>query len=435
MARKKKKRPKGPAAPPRFDDGAAVRVKAGTPHPNYPDIPLGGWAGTVVDYNGWSRPPRCQVEWSAATTAQVPGAYRARCARDGEDPNYLWLPQDLLEADLGSAPVIERPTVLRPPPLNLCVPDDIALAALGLTSDDEAPPVSAESLRRFHQYLSARLRFPFNGLSIKSRRSGPPEVMRVRVLRLLPVEKGTLETGLLVAAEVNGAEKTVPLVAVFAEHANSQIPELLAYHTWFTGNPADEAAGWSRVTLREVLVGLLAAGAGMGMIVGTVFQTFPGAGVAAQVGAVLLALIFGVRGARRPREAPPGEEAPIGGLAGGLLGLVMGVGLGVTVGCALLVWPGTLCGFLVGLVLATVLAALGREIATVLTLLGSSLAGPVVYAFLRAEEPPWSGLLYGALGGVGVMVLFLGFWYVLGRFAVPRGGNDVSPAGLTPPGS
>ncbi len=44
---KKKRQGKKVQAPPRFAPGAQVRVKPGTTVPDFEDIPLGGWAGTV----------------------------------------------------------------------------------------------------------------------------------------------------------------------------------------------------------------------------------------------------------------------------------------------------------------------------------------------------------------------------------------------------
>jgi hypothetical protein len=40
-------RTKSVSVPPRFEPGAKVRVKHGVRDPDFPDIPLGGWAGTV----------------------------------------------------------------------------------------------------------------------------------------------------------------------------------------------------------------------------------------------------------------------------------------------------------------------------------------------------------------------------------------------------
>jgi hypothetical protein len=47
--RRKNKKEKEPRTPARFTAGAQVRVKPGTTDPDFPDIPLGGWAGTIRD--------------------------------------------------------------------------------------------------------------------------------------------------------------------------------------------------------------------------------------------------------------------------------------------------------------------------------------------------------------------------------------------------
>ena len=42
-----KKKAKKPAAPPKVKVGEKVRVKQGIMDVNYPDLPIGGWAGIV----------------------------------------------------------------------------------------------------------------------------------------------------------------------------------------------------------------------------------------------------------------------------------------------------------------------------------------------------------------------------------------------------
>src|SRR5581483_10308361 len=63
VAKKKKKknrsRPKRqrPAGPAKFAIGTLVRVKRGTQDPDFSDIPIGGWSGTITDVeegrHGW----------------------------------------------------------------------------------------------------------------------------------------------------------------------------------------------------------------------------------------------------------------------------------------------------------------------------------------------------------------------------------------------
>ena len=42
-------KPRKPTAPPRFEPGAKVRVKRGVIDPDFADIPLGGWTGTIKE--------------------------------------------------------------------------------------------------------------------------------------------------------------------------------------------------------------------------------------------------------------------------------------------------------------------------------------------------------------------------------------------------
>jgi hypothetical protein len=53
MSTKKKKWkqaiPRKPSTPPTFAVGDRVRVTYGVPDPDFPDIPLGGWAGIVAE--------------------------------------------------------------------------------------------------------------------------------------------------------------------------------------------------------------------------------------------------------------------------------------------------------------------------------------------------------------------------------------------------
>jgi hypothetical protein len=59
VSRKKEKKPRTPA---RFGTGTQVHVKPGTTDPDFPDIPLGGWAGTIRDVDQRSAPPIYLIE-------------------------------------------------------------------------------------------------------------------------------------------------------------------------------------------------------------------------------------------------------------------------------------------------------------------------------------------------------------------------------------
>ena len=70
MATKKKRKlpkPRKPQAPPKFSVGDRVRVKYGVADPDFPDIPLGGWTGTITEVDQRGRFPLYDVEWNQST--------------------------------------------------------------------------------------------------------------------------------------------------------------------------------------------------------------------------------------------------------------------------------------------------------------------------------------------------------------------------------
>lgn len=86
MAKKRKKtkpKPIRPPTPARFAIGTAVRVKSGTPDPNFPDIPIGGWSGTIIEDEERPGPAAYLIEWDQRTLDAMHPVYRNRCERVG----------------------------------------------------------------------------------------------------------------------------------------------------------------------------------------------------------------------------------------------------------------------------------------------------------------------------------------------------------------
>jgi hypothetical protein len=162
---RKKKRPKreraSPTFPARFAVGDRVRVKPGTTVPDFEDIPLGGWAGTITEVDQRSNPPTYLIEWDKHTLDHMHPVHRKRYERDGLELESMWLGQDDLEVDSSEPPVIEQPTNIVTRPLRSDDQDDRVRIALGLTSDDPLPDVDAEALWAYHRYLATHLSFPF----------------------------------------------------------------------------------------------------------------------------------------------------------------------------------------------------------------------------------------------------------------------------------
>jgi hypothetical protein len=70
--KRKKNKPKRQRSriPAKFAIGTQIRVKAGTPDPNFPDIPLGGWSGTIIEVEEGPGPAAYRIEWGRRTLRQ-----------------------------------------------------------------------------------------------------------------------------------------------------------------------------------------------------------------------------------------------------------------------------------------------------------------------------------------------------------------------------
>ena len=151
--------------------GDRVRVKYGVPDPDFPDIPLGGWAGIVTEVGQPGRFPLYSIEWSQFTLDNRHPIFRKRCERDGLDEKSSRHGEEDLEADIGDPVPLEQPTNIVTRPLSKNDQDDRIRAILGLTSDDPLPEANGENLCKYHGHLTAHLKFPF--LGIYSKETGP----------------------------------------------------------------------------------------------------------------------------------------------------------------------------------------------------------------------------------------------------------------------
>ena len=102
----KVKRQRKSLVAPRYATGNRVRVRHGVTDADYPDMPIGGWIGTVseVQKNGM-----CLVLWSRETLDAIHPVFRKRCESGGFDLERYWLGQDDLEPDEGGSLEIEHP--------------------------------------------------------------------------------------------------------------------------------------------------------------------------------------------------------------------------------------------------------------------------------------------------------------------------------------
>jgi hypothetical protein len=156
---------------PAFEPGAKVRVRSGVTVPDFEDIPLGGWTGTIKESEQFEDQIDYEIEWDRRTLDGMHPVYRKRCERDGLDLESMWLGEEDLEADDGTPVPIEQPTRIVTPPLSEKDQDDRVRMALGLTHDDPLLDVTVETLLAYHRYLAANLTFPLHITSWE--KSGP----------------------------------------------------------------------------------------------------------------------------------------------------------------------------------------------------------------------------------------------------------------------
>jgi hypothetical protein len=146
----------------RFSLGDCVRVRQGTVHSQYPDIPLGGWVGIVIQI-AWLIPISYKIRWLEETLAAAHPVYLKRCRRDDIPVDAHWLDEGEMKHDSDEPPLeMEQPTNLVVKPLSEDDEDDRARMVFGLTGDDPLPVIDNESEQQYLDHLKTRLTFPFN---------------------------------------------------------------------------------------------------------------------------------------------------------------------------------------------------------------------------------------------------------------------------------
>jgi hypothetical protein len=137
-----------------------IREKRGVNDPDLPDLPLGGWSGTVTEIIEHEGQINCDFEWDVRTLASIHPIHRQRCEVDGLDSRFMSLSQEEIEPDDGTSVPIEQPTRIVPRPLSLDDQEDRVRNVFGLTHDDLLPEVNRKNLFTYYRYLRAHLTLP-----------------------------------------------------------------------------------------------------------------------------------------------------------------------------------------------------------------------------------------------------------------------------------
>ena len=224
-------------APAKFALGDLVRVRSGVTDPDFPDIPLGGWAGKITEVEDGDL-PLYLIRWNQDTLKNMHPVYRKRCERDGLDHEEMRLGENELEHDAGGPVILEQPSKIVTPPLSMKAQDDRIRVVFGLTRDDLPPNVDEDSLRTYYKYLAAKLTFPVEATWAKE--GGLGEVTEeVSILALGRFEDDPWIDdmyGILCNAKMNRGEGELPLAEMekVKGKPNKQLIEDYSY--WFWNN-------------------------------------------------------------------------------------------------------------------------------------------------------------------------------------------------------
>lgn len=210
-----------------FPVGAKVRVRPGVMDTDYPDLPIGGWAGTVIEVHDGGM---FTIQWSEETLALIHPVFKKRCEKDGLEFDVYWIRADDLETDRTAPLKIDQPEEIRTKPLSPKDQDDRIRMVFGLTSNDPLPDVEIQTLATYQGQLWKNLAFPFS--AEHGEEYGHPE--RIKVIGLGDPDDDTMidETcGILCDAKLDGRIVTLPL-SELAEPSRNR-PLLDDYCYWF----------------------------------------------------------------------------------------------------------------------------------------------------------------------------------------------------------
>ena len=219
---------------PRFTVGDKVRVKSGVSDPDFPDMPLGGWTGTLTEIIEHKGQYTCVFELDDRTLASLHPVYRKRCERDGLDFETMGLTEGELEPDDGTPVVIEQPTEIKTPQLSEKDRDDRIRVVFGLTHDDPLPLVSPETLTTYCGYLTTNLKLPIITSCWEKSSTFTSKKISVSITKLeAPVEEEfDEECGLFGIAATKEGEIEIPLESLDLKKQDPNYRLISDYTYW-----------------------------------------------------------------------------------------------------------------------------------------------------------------------------------------------------------
>ena len=219
---------------PAFSVGDAVRVKPGVTDPDFPDIPFGGWAGTIAEIED-VEPRAYLIQLNERTLKSIHPIYHKRCERDDLEASQVWMFEEDLEPDIGEPVEIEPPTNIFTKPLSMDDQDDRIRAVFGLTSDDPLPTADDESLLAYYEYLSANLSFPFEAHYSTETGLFSSHTSHVTVVSLDDSDEPWVDDlhGLFCSARQDGRPVDLPLADLEVKEGKPHWQLIADYCYWF----------------------------------------------------------------------------------------------------------------------------------------------------------------------------------------------------------
>ena len=431
---------------PRFQVGNKVRVKPGVSDPDFPDMPLGGWSGTVTEVEQADDQITYEIKWNKRTLNGMHPVYLKRCERDGLEMESMRLGEEDIEPDDGTQVSLEQPTQIKTPPLSERDQDDRVRMALGLTHDDPLPEISLETLLTYHRYLTANLKFPFNAYCGEEE-VGPFSRKRatMTVTGLLdPVREGLgVEDGLVCKGRGRGDEIEVPLAEIEVEKKNPNFKLISDYAYWFHNWPCRDESEIDReddgqdigseipppgmlIFTKAVLLCVVGGGI-LGATIGAALKTFNGAGLAALIGGIPLGMIGALILGQYGIIAGAVNRLRFGAFLGAVLGSLGGGLVGVVAGLTVVALPWSLLGLIAGMFLGPyVLPQKQRRLVSFRAASFGTCGGVLISAFrhdqARATAGAVSGAITGLVAAAVLLLLLIGAVYLIPR--TPMGDDE-----------
>ncbi|MBC8877101.1 MAG: hypothetical protein H8E44_47335 [Planctomycetes bacterium] len=216
----------------KFNVGDKVRVKHGITDVEYPDMPLGGWAGTISEIH---EDGMYTVRWSRETLAAIHPVFKKRCERDGMVLEEYWLGDDDLEPDTGGPLEIDHPKEIKSKPLSPKDQDDRIRKVLGLTSNDPLPDVNHETLTTYYEYLSKNLVCPLDAEYTSETGPFSSTTIQVKVTGLGDPDNPMIDNSYGIICEAKHERRSIdlPLDELKVKKNNPNRQLIKDYSYWF----------------------------------------------------------------------------------------------------------------------------------------------------------------------------------------------------------